>query len=326
MKICYIYTLFIYSFLSSSLVGAQELSRFDSSFGVDSTSDSIDQRSLGLTYFNHQRDPLWPYENERAEALDVFARANLYQGSNAATDYAGSALQLGLGWRQATSHYISLSAGAHTLDRQSDSTQSAIGIYKADGYLLPSSTLALRGSIRRDYVYQELMQPAGTGQFLSATTSSAHLSWYVTDEVRLLSNNSFRTLSDANELQSYDVAGLYRLFGKETWTWIGLGGEARFSRETQAGYWSPRQFLSLGPRFETAVPLPKQWAFTSGVNLNFSSENSGSWGNGYYASFGGSYGRRDAWLVKLEGVLAESIQDQSTWTSRGLRFFLSGGF
>ena len=287
------------------------------------TSDGIHDRSLIASWRNHRRDLFWPLPEEADRAWDVETRAELHQGDDQQGHYRGQRFALGMGRKFSPTWLLDALLGFHAVSEDINYTTKVIPTGDVALYFAPATQLNVTARYGHDFVYQDLVQPGGLSNHLTADSLWLDLVPRPVDAWRFPIRSSVRRFSDANTRRNVDASVLYGLAMSELWVWAGLGAEYLSYTTTQTSYWSPSRFLAMGPRLEAVVPVYRSFRAAASVNLNRFQENQFAWGWGYYTTARLELGNREGWLGSVGYTRIRSSQGGTQWFSNGLTLSLS---
>jgi hypothetical protein len=132
-------------------------------------------------------------------------------------------------------------------------------------------------------------------------------------------------LSDGNTRSDQDLAVFYSLSLNKPWFWMGVGGNNLTNAVTNHPYWSPRQFLSYGPRFEATFPISARFTCSSLLNLNHYKNDVFGEGQGFYRNAKLIYKPNDKLRLDLSYEGIESKQSLNPWQSNAIKLGLLWG-
>lgn len=208
--------------------------------------------------------------------------------------------------------YSNLSYNSRTIDRRENSDNAFANL--GGEWTYPKFSLALEAG--KKSLAQEFQSLTSVRENLSGayyilrTNVSLSKNW----QMRAITKTYF--VIDANRRTDSDVGLMYGISPSWPWIWVGVGAEYMTnSIANTTGYWSPRQFVNVGPRFDLSFPIVGNYSFAMALNLNKYNDVDFGDGTGFYSVAKLIYG--DANSMRVEGGLEtiSSEQNSSNWTS-----------
>ncbi|MDH5415364.1 MAG: hypothetical protein OEW87_14605 [Flavobacteriaceae bacterium] len=295
---------------------ATELSKTFTSFSQETTSDLLEKKSFFLSYRNHRRDILWPYPNALEKSFDWGIDTNIHSGSVNPDEFSGVSLSTLIGKKFSSELYSQINVGFHNLENKTAKSKQTITNFQFSTQYVITSTLSANFRYTHDYVYYEMMLPKGVTDYLEADSLYTTFTYKWSKRIKSKFNANWKLLSDSNTKKQYSFDTLYGVSPGWPWIWFGLGMEHLSFTKDLDGYWTPLDFLMIGPRLEAAFTLYKKLSITIAFNANrYHDRDLDTWGNGYYGTVKLQYGKRDELHYELLYTKIETSQNSTKWNS-----------
>lgn len=255
------------------------------------------------------------YNNTFADSSDLLLtlRANHTNGKTSERNFNFQTVVIGVEKEGAGYRYFSRITFDQRAISQQDTSQNILGDL-GGSWDFSDSSLFIEGG-KKSYA-QEFQSLVSVRDNLTGPYYLLRYNYSLSDKWQMRSMNKTYYISDDNRRMDLDAAIMYGISPKWPWIWIGFGTELLTnSIANTTGYWSPRQFVNIGPRLDIAIPIFEKYTFSAGLNLNKFNDIDFGDGTGYYAVSKLAYG--NAADLKIEGGI-ESIsseQNLSKWTS-----------
>jgi hypothetical protein len=283
---------------------------FQGGWTSDSTSDDFQRGEWLLSYRNHRRDFVWPWEEAGATALDWGVDARDISGSLLSKHFEGRRFAAMLG-KLLRPMYAELWLGSDHLGASGPSKD--IFIYDGTLRFQPNSVLDIRVQSKRDFAYRDVLLPGGITDFLVLTKHGADVQWRPRPRLRTEANIEWRMLNDGNRARHYEGSLLYGVSPGTPWIWAGLGGEwLEYNRQVST-YWSPERFYAYGLRVDCSFSLSKRLEADLSANLDIEKEAHFRRNLGEYVDAGIAYHFASRWLLHLSVQLVRSQQVGHSW-------------
>ncbi len=313
--------IFVFMMLTSSQLLSADMSHINFQSSITSTRDNFSLREYSLSWMKNRRYSGWDYTGEADSGFDYGIKTTIRNGSGGTSLFKGNQLDAIIGnkWSKKSSTYLAV--GVHQLENRSSSIKHSTVPYSLEHNQLVGKWLNSKLTYTSDWNYQELQLGGALESFIKKET--IHHSFLLTpvNNVRISLRGRNSDYSDGNSSYHQDLDLKYKIGPSETWYLLGAGVEYTRFESKRSDYWTPRQFIGLGPRFELVQPFAKKFQVSLAANLNRFQEESNSWGNGFYSNFALQYGKRDETNVLVGYERIQSSQSGTLWYSD--RLFLS---
>ena len=166
--------------------------------------------------------------------------------------------------------------------------------------------------LNKDSVTEDINFPGGLDHFLTKNQYLMSL-LYVHKKFRIRFTNKYTFISDQNERFYEDIDLKYNISRDGHWILVGLGGSYYWNKKDIEGYWTPKRFISYGPRFESTWAIKdKNFIYMSG-NINLFYDETSTSGTGYYLNVAYQRGKRNDCNMKLGYERIQSKQKTGKW-------------
>lgn len=293
-------------------------------FSSQRTTDDYDARTSSLSYRNHRREWLWPWQEAATDKLDWGLDIAHTAGKVSPTEFESSHAQGTLGAYLTQGTYFQAQLGRHNL--RTDLGDRSIMSRHLTAIFGLNSNFNAQLETSRDFIYPDGAVTGGITEQLTALEHSASFRWRAHDRLRIQGQGRYRDydkFNDENTSRQTEFNILYGISPSWPWVWAGVGAQRLTYDRQVASYWSPDEFIAYGLRFDSSFPLGKRLSGTVGANID-KLEEDGSEGDGYYLQAGLQYRVHGQMYARLDAIESKSIQRSSTWTSDTVRFQLSG--
>lgn len=297
MERCFFIFLFLASFSAHATGINFELSR---------TSDQIHSRSVSFDYAK---------KKEEAWSFGYLAKQMQFRqdvGSNRGTAHRAFA---GYSWKISPEDLLFVSAGANYLKIANADTTKVVGSVQ---YRKTMDSWQITASSERRSLVEDTRNTSKVSFFLMDQKSKIGSTYRIAEKWKAGAGLGHSYLSDSNSALLFDSNVQYGISESWPWIWAGYGIEGMRYRENKVGYWSPRKFLSHGPRLDMSFGIYEKLSGIIAFNYNFHREN-GTKGSGFLGGAGLQWGQWDGNHFRLIYSKIRSRQNQSPWIYEGLQ-------
>lgn len=286
------------------------------------TSDGLSFQSYSLHWMKDRQDFIYPYNEEKHPRYNF--RLDYTQASATESGSELNAHKLGAGISYLAKDHLlwKLWGGVHQYknstgtDEQAVVGEISVEWKKGDFYQF--------GSVGRDYAYQDLFVPKGIEEDLKSDRLFARSLYTGFPGYRLNNRFTLNKLSDGNKRWQDDIDVKRQFLKNQLWLWLGAGGEYIYTNRDVTGYWTPRRYISFGPRIELGIDLTSLLSLQHGTNFNYFYDENSRTGYGYYTITNLRWGKRDNRNLSLGFERILSRQNSKDWISNQL--ILRGNF
>lgn len=286
---------------------------------TESTSDNIDRVQLGVKYTQKRQSIVWPYLKEPSRGDKMWGAAATYRNIKLpGQQFTGSDVIFDYGVRLADNLHLTLGGGIDQLKTEEPSENHSQFKPVASVDWMVNENLFWSLAYTKDFTYQDLIVNVSTLEVLTSDIVSGNMLWRNLNW-RLPFRFNERWLSDGNRRFDGDIELKYAIDQENNWIWVGAGAYY-VTAEKKAGYWSPSNSLSVGPRLEFSVKaLEPDLNVYGEVDYNFIKEEDVS-NQGYALRLGLVKGDRNNSQFKFSGFVIDSTQNGAGWKTKGLSF------
>ncbi|MCO4792201.1 MAG: hypothetical protein KC493_00710 [Bacteriovoracaceae bacterium] len=310
MKILIFIALFIYTSFALA-----DMSHFNFSSSYTGTRDHFMLRSFGMSWDKNRRYSGWEYPNEDTRAYDYGLSTTINNGSALSSKFQASRIMVNFGRKWSKSLSTKIFSGVHELKNKSSNQKHVTVPVKLEQTFKVKEWLFSSISLVKDWNYQDLQLSSAVDNFTKKSTVHHHFLITPTERVRLSLRGRNSKYSDTNKSYTQDLDMKYKVGPKHSWYLVGLGSEYTRFEKNLSGYWTPRKFLSVGPRFEVVQSIKEKFSLSLALNLNRFRDENGAWGDGFYSNTAITYGKRESLNTSLGYERIQSRQSENLWYS-----------
>lgn len=279
-----------------------------------STADKLNLSRLTLQYSHGKNDLVWPYNNSEAKTSEWGLRFKSLSSNSNLIDYKDHELMATGSTKLNDQYKISYEAGANQL-KQEGFVDKSFFVFGTSLEFVLSENIFGSINLGQGYEVPTIIPLSGDASDVLSQNIRTNLSYRFIKDWQLDFKYRFDILADNNQRNWFDLQAMYSISTFPSWIRVGYGSSQLNYQSNSFTYWSPRNFLSHGPRLDLNIPVFDKFHWFGGGSYNFFRENSFSPGQGHYVRTGVNYGSRDQYLIEASFENGESTQNNRLWYS-----------
>ena len=277
------------------------------------TSDHLELEIFHLSFKNHRRNLIYPFKGAAKSALDYGFQYQMNTGNNQNIKGIENSIVPYIGKKISKKWYAEAAIGYSQLKNKHTNKSHSFSPYRLKGEFNMSQFFSSL-ELSKTSNFLEMRYPKAISEYLKKNK----LQWialYTPQKFRFKLTERLSSFNDDNNLFYQDFDAKYNLSFDQHWILIGLGTEYYRYKKNESGYWTPRKFLTFGPRVEMTFKFIEHWLYTLAGNINrFRNENR-VFGNGLYLNTWLQYRLRNESHLRIGYERVQSRQNSDKWNS-----------